>query len=181
MRRVTAAGVRGLADAHTDEPVALQYRLEPQEYFTWPSRAERDASPGGWPAAARRRGDPHLRSVRAVAGYLVRAVDGEIGHVEDFVLDDAAWVIRYVVVDTRDWWPGKRVLVAAAWVSWLSWIELAVHADVRRDAIRGAPAYDPTRPVERADEARLYRHYGRPAPWEEGVGLVTGRGRSSVT
>ena len=52
--------------------------------------------------------DPHLRSTEAVAGYHIHAVDGEIGHVEDFLLEVADWSIHYLVVDTKNWWPGNR-------------------------------------------------------------------------
>jgi hypothetical protein len=57
--------------------------------------------------------DLHLRSVEAVTGYHIHARDGEIGHVEDFLVDDADWSIHYLVVDTKNWWPGKKVLVSS--------------------------------------------------------------------
>ena len=56
--------------------------------------------------------DPHLRSVEAVTGYHIHASDGEIGHVEDFLVEDADWSIHYLVVDTKNWWPGKRILIS---------------------------------------------------------------------
>jgi hypothetical protein len=52
--------------------------------------------------------DPHLRSIEAVTGYHVHASDGEIGHVADFLLDDVDWSVHYFIVDTKNWWPGKR-------------------------------------------------------------------------
>src|ERR1039458_279431 len=55
--------------------------------------------------------DSHLRSSEAVTGYNIEAADGEIGHVDGFVVDDEAWAIRYIEVATRNWWPGKKVLV----------------------------------------------------------------------
>jgi hypothetical protein len=57
-------------------------------------------------------GDMHLRSANNVAGYYIEATDGEIGHVEDFIIDDETWEIRYMVVDIRNWLPGKKVLIA---------------------------------------------------------------------
>lgn len=61
-------------------------------------------------------GDQHLRSAREVMGYRIRAKDGKVGHVEDFLVDDAAWMIRYLIVNTRNWLPGKKVLVSCEWV-----------------------------------------------------------------
>jgi hypothetical protein len=55
-------------------------------------------------------GGPHLRSMASVHGYHMHATDGSIGHVENFLLDDATWTIRYLIVDTRNWWPGAHVL-----------------------------------------------------------------------
>jgi sporulation protein YlmC with PRC-barrel domain len=63
----------------------------------------------------------HLRSIRAVAGYHIEASDGRIGHVEDFTLDDQLWTIAGVVVDTRNWLPGRKVLVAPAAVCAIDW------------------------------------------------------------
>ena len=43
---------------------------------------------------------------------LSKCADGEIGHVEDFIIDDETWAIRYLIIDTRNWWPGKKVLIS---------------------------------------------------------------------
>ena len=60
--------------------------------------------------------DTHLRSTHEVSGYHVKATGGEIGHVEDFLFDDETWEIRYVIVDTRNWWPAKKVLLRPQWI-----------------------------------------------------------------
>jgi hypothetical protein len=60
--------------------------------------------------------DPHLRSINDMIGFTIEAPDGEFGCVEDFIIDDETWSIRYLVVNTRDWWLGKRILVAPQWI-----------------------------------------------------------------
>ena len=65
--------------------------------------------------------DPHLRSTRDVSGHHIQAADGEIGHVEDFIIDDETWAIRYLIIDTQNWWPGKKVLVSPQWIERVSW------------------------------------------------------------
>jgi hypothetical protein len=55
--------------------------------------------------------DSHLRSTDAVRGYWIEATDGDIGHVDGFIVDDESWSIRYMEVATRNWWTGKKVLV----------------------------------------------------------------------
>jgi hypothetical protein len=109
--------------------------------------------------------DSHLRSTEAVTGYDIEAADGEIGHVHGFVVDDKAWAIRYIEVATRNWWPGKMVLVSPAWIERMSWIDSKVYAGLSREAIRNAPEYVESAPITREYENRLYNHYGRPPYW----------------
>lgn len=111
--------------------------------------------------------NPHLRSVNEVTGYHIEARDGEIGHVETFVMDDETWTLRYMVVDTRNWLPGKKVLVSPEWIDKVSWPNRKVRVDLRREAIKESPAFDPDMPVNREVEARLYDYYGRPRYWEK--------------
>jgi sporulation protein YlmC with PRC-barrel domain len=85
------------------------------------------AAPCGVRPASRARagegGDEHLQTATAVMGYAVRAEDGEIGHVKDVLVDDKAWTIRYLLVDTEHWWAGKTVLVSPGWLTRVAWDE----------------------------------------------------------
>jgi len=139
---------------NTDKPVSRQHEIEYYSYYGYP------------PYWARESGDSHLRSSAAVIGYHIAATDGDIGHVEDFLVDDATWAIRYVVVDTRNWRPGKRVLVSPEWIERVDWSDAKVHVGVTREQIKQSPEYDPLNPVARDYEARLHDHYGRPRYWE---------------
>ena len=85
--------------------------------------------------------DPHLRSTHDVSGYHIHAADGEIGHVEDFIIDDETWAIRYLIVDTRNWWPGKKVLISPQWIERVSWSESKVFVNLSREAIKQSPEY----------------------------------------
>jgi len=109
--------------------------------------------------------DSHLRSSEAVIGYNIEAADGEIGHLDGFVVDDEAWAIRYIEVATRNWWPGKKVLVSPAWIERVSWTESRVCVGLSREAIKGGPEYAESMPITREYENRLYLHYGRPPYW----------------
>ncbi len=110
-------------------------------------------------------GDPHLRSVKEVSGYIVQALDGKIGHIEDFIMEDATWVIRYLVIDTRNWLPGRKVLVAPEWIDDIIWDNAQVVVGLPRESIQNSPEYDPASPVNRRYEERLYDFYGRPKYW----------------
>ena len=98
-------------------------------------------------------------------GYYIQARDGQIGHVKDFIVDTDAWAIRYIAVDTVNWWPGKKVLVAVTWIEYVDWAESLVHIDLSRDQVKGSPKFDATAPVNRDYESRLHDYYGRPAYW----------------
>ncbi|MFT5905955.1 MAG: hypothetical protein ACI9E1_001560 [Cryomorphaceae bacterium] len=104
-------------------------------------------------------GDLHLRSVNEVSTYHIHAIDGEIGHVEDFIIDDESWTIRYMVVNTRNWWPGKKVLISPAWIERVSWDESEVYLNLTREAIAVAPEYTDEAQMNRDYEVSLYKHY----------------------
>jgi hypothetical protein len=187
---LTQAQVRNSPPVEADKPVdrqqeeALARYYNHRYYWDGPYRWGLLAYPGmppvpipaGGPAdaeaeaAARARegegGDPTLRSARDVTGYYIGALDGDLGHVEDFLVDDQAWAIRYLVVDTRNWWPGQKVVLSPEWIKSVSWAESTVHVDLRRDEIKAAPPYDPSRAFAREYEERLFEHHGRRKYWE---------------
>lgn len=85
--------------------------------------------------------DPHLRSVREVTGYRIEARDGRLGHVETFVFDEYTWSVRYVVIDTNNWLPGKKVVVSPHVISHIEWAETKVIVDLPQETIKQAPEY----------------------------------------
>ena len=104
-------------------------------------------------------GDPHLRSVSAVTGYYIHAVDGNIGHVESFLVDDQGWGILYLVVDTRNWWHGDHVLVAPAAVAEIDWLNSKVDLLVTREQVRASRAWQAEAALPEKDRANLYSQY----------------------
>jgi sporulation protein YlmC with PRC-barrel domain len=125
--------------------------------------------------------DSHLRSTNEVTGYHIEAADGEIGHVKDFIVEDETWAIRYLEVDTRNWWPGKKVLVSPAWINNVSWPESKVSVDLSRESIKNGPEYIESAPITREFEKTLYDHYGRPAYWSEGSGNPAASRRANAS
>ena len=165
----------------TEKPVSRQYEVEYYKYYGWPmywyGPALWGPTPypiyghgGTWmepnPQRMEEPADPHLRSTREVYGYYIQAGDGDIGHVEDFLLDDQNWAIRYLVVDTRNWLPGKKVLVSPEWISAVSWDKSSVVVDLSRETIEKAPEFRVDQPVTRAYEADLHSYYQREGYWE---------------
>jgi hypothetical protein len=193
---LTKEQIRNSPDIDTDKPVSRQHETQYFDYYGYPyywggrsmwggtAYPVGDPSPtgslgfpdriqgqAGTAATARpqpaEKEDPHLRSTKEVIGYYIEATDGNIGHVEDFLIDDDVWAIRYIVVDTVNWWPGKKVLVAPQWIKDVSWTESRVYVNLTRERIKNAPEYDPTALLDRAYEDKLYEHYGSPKYWDE--------------
>jgi PRC-barrel domain len=181
--KLTKSQVERSPDIDTNQPVSRQEEITYHRYYGYPPYWAGPylwglgpypvTSPGSevreyerWEWGAKEHGDPHLRSSAAVIGYHIEATDGEIGHVEDFLVEDSSWAIRYMIVDTRNWWPGKKVLVSLEWIDRVEWSDATVRVGVTREQIKTSPEYDPMDPVARAYETRLHDHYGRPAYWE---------------
>lgn len=112
-------------------------------------------------AEARDSTNPHLRNSEEVKGYRIHALDGEIGHVEDFILEEPDWTVRYLEIDTRDWLPGKKVLIAPAWIQQVDSAQREVMVDLTRESIESAPAYSPAEVISRDYQVALYGHYGK--------------------
>ena len=180
---LTRAQVKGSPSVDTDRPVSRQQELEfsrhygypgywsgallwgDTPYLTMPSgpvSVANDSRPGCAAAAA----DAHLRSAKQVIGYHLQATDAAIGHVEDFLVEDESWAIRYLVIDTRNWWPGKHVVIPPQWISTVDWAGQSLHMNVTRYNVTHAPEYDPAVEFTRPEEASLYRHYERANYWD---------------
>lgn len=109
-----------------------------------------------------RRDDPHLCSAKEVKGYHIRATDDDIGHVDEFLVDQDGWAIRYIVVDTGSWWAKKRVLVSPQWIRDVSWTDQRIQVDFTRNEVKDSPRYDPDTPVDRRYREQLCGLYGYP-------------------
>lgn len=187
---LTRDRVKDSPSIERDAPVSRQMEADIYGYYGWtpywtagyaypgyipapgaapgavPATAAGYPRPGEGGAPGEPEGDPHLRSVSEVTGYYVRATDEDIGHIEEFLIEEDSWVLRYLVVDTKNWWPGKLVLVSPQWVVDVRWNEQQVAIDLTREQVKNSPEYNPIAPVDRAYEERLYDHYGYPRYWE---------------
>ena len=174
---VTRAQVKASPSIDTAKPVSRQHEREYLGYYNYPdywggtglwgmgdypeilsaseherSKADREQSEF--------ENDPHLRSCNAVIGYHIHATDGDIGHVQGYLIDTRSWAIRYLIVNTSNWWLGHSVLISPEWIDQISWEESRVTIDWTRQAVKNAPTFDPSLPLERGAERKLYGHYG---------------------
>jgi len=111
--------------------------------------------------------DPHLRSCDAVIGYHIHALDGDIGHVQGMLVDEDTWALRYLVVDTTNWWGGHQVLISPKWIEAINWAESKVSVNLVRQAIKASPEFNSTSELNRQHEMDLHKHYQRCGYWEQ--------------
>ncbi|WP_281685122.1 PRC-barrel domain-containing protein [Thalassobaculum salexigens] len=186
---MTRQQVEDAPGVETDRPVSRQEEVALHGHYGWQPYWEvypagvmgapavplsedvlpgHDAPPSRVREEAEGRGDPNLRSADEVEGYDIQATDGEIGHVEDFMVDEIAWVIRYFVVDTRNWLPGgRKVLISPASASDITWADRSASVTLTREQVKNSPAYDPDRSglLTRDVEAALHDHYALKYYW----------------
>jgi PRC-barrel domain len=163
----------------TDQPVSRQFEESYYGYYDWPtywggpyswgpnSYVMRDSERFGEFTHREQSWDSHLRSTHAVDGYHISALNGTVGHVEDFIVDDETWAIRYFVVNTRNWIPGKKVLVSPQWIKNISWDDSKVVVGLTREAIKNAPELTDDLLISRNYESELYSHYNHEGYWAQ--------------
>lgn len=167
--------IRNSPDINTDKPISWQEELKLHSSYGWLPYWQ-NAAPGSIPApmlattavedVVEEKTDSHLRSAKEVFGYRIQAKNGEIGHLEDFIIDDQLWLIRYAVVDTQNWLPGKKVLLSKDWIESINWATQNVFMDLTQESIKNSPEFNPAVGVNEEYEKRLYDYYGRPAYWK---------------
>lgn len=177
---LTQDQVRHSPAIETEDPVSREHEAALARYYSWPmywgAPGFTDGlmyalppflpavePPGGTARAARSAStldEPQpIRRVADIRRHRVAARDGEIGHVEDFLIDDASWRIAFLVVDTRNWWFGKRVLVPPHAIHSVGWEEASVGVDMSREQIRLSPEFDASRPLATEYVDQLHRHH----------------------
>lgn len=167
---LTKAKVRESPSAETDKPVSRQYEWRDSYHFAYPyGWSQSDLFGTGtysslfaaakWSYAsfdqATKPNDVHLRSASEVRGYHLQGSDENAGRVSDFIVDDEIWVVRYLLIDTSNWWFGRQVLVAPHCVHRISWGEGDVYVDLPREAVRNSPTWKPILGINREYEAKL--------------------------
>ena len=176
---LTKDQIKRSPDVGSDLPVSKQQEEKLRSYYAWPAYwavgfdpvlaaytpTDADVQAAVSSPHPQSQSDHHLRSARELIGYQLKAVDGEMGHVDDLIVDLEDWQVHYMVIRTGSWMSGKQVLIALEWVQDISWDDHQVTVDVTQDQVKDSPVFDPHAPVNREYEVRLYDYYGRPCPW----------------
>jgi hypothetical protein len=172
---LTRAQISDSPPIATDKPVSLQSESDYHSYYGWPLYWSGPYTWGPSPFILRdlskdrpldgtdgkRHWDSHLRSTAAIKGYHVAATDGVLGHVNDFIIDDETWSIRYLVIHTGSWWTGNKVLIAPQWIERVSWPQSSVSVALSRETIRHSPSFTEVSAITREFEQLLQAYYAK--------------------
>ena len=181
---LTKKQIEASPSLNTDKPVSRQFEEEYYGYYRWPTYWRGPNSWGSYAYIIRDRDkwnlsnqgekewDHHLRSTLAVGGYHIQALDGEIGHIEDLVIDDETWAIRYLIVGTKNWGADKKVLVSPQWIERVSWSDSKVFINLSCAAIVESPEYTEEALLTREYEIALHHHYDRKGYWIDELAAV---------
>ena len=167
---LTMEKVRNSPDIDTEKPVFRQQEIKLYSHYPW--SVYWTGGRTGMPPVSMYQvfesveddsnspeGDPHLQSTDEVTGYDIKAIDGGIGEVEDFIIDDLTWKIDFMVIDTGKWLPGKKVLISPSLIKDISWKLSGVMVSSTVEDIKHSPEYDPKKPVDEVYASMLTEHY----------------------
>jgi len=182
--KLSKAQIKDSPDINTNQPISRQHENSLREHYNWPyldelggglfeeehigmdsdsliemlRAREKTLQNGGQTQAP----DPHLQSSREVSGYHIIAQDGDIGHIEDFVVNTDTWAIRYLVIDTGNWLPGRKVVISPFWIEEIKWAGSEAQVNLSKETIKNSPEYDPEKLVQQEYEQKLFNYYGWP-------------------
>jgi hypothetical protein len=142
---LTKEQVRHCPNVETDLPVARRESLAAAQVLVWEAywTSILDTAPNS-------DCNPRLRSTKMLTGLHILCTDGQLGHVEDFLIDDRDWSLADLVVDTRNWWPGKSVLVEPSLVEAIDWDSREIRLSLARGQVEHRPAFQHVAPAEDA-------------------------------
>ncbi len=176
---LTKEQIRGSPPLHENDPVTDEYEIMwfdyygLTEYWVEEDKIGMAENPTALPVA-RKEGTGgknanekrHLLSVKEIAGWHTMASDGEIGHLADFLVEMKSWKVRYAILDTRNWLPGRQVCVSVYCVEWVDWARKEIGVRLTREAVKESPEYNPFVPMTEEYQVVLHDYYGWPKYWK---------------
>ena len=115
-----------------------------------------------------------LRSLKQLYGDKLGATDGEIGQIKDFYFDDQNWTIRYLVVDTGGWLPGRKVLISPHSLASPAASGNIMRVGLTRKKIENSPSIESQKPLSRKFEEEYHKYYRQPLYWKSNAAGMIG-------
>ncbi len=174
---LTKEQIKNSPNIDTEQPVSRQHEIELHEYYPWTSywgggmytfgmitqeyvsleKAVQFNESKTDPKDSS--GNPHLRSTHKVKGYTIHATDGEIGGVEDFIIDDSTWKFDFLVVDTGHWFPDKKVLISPKLIKEIEWDTSTIVVNATEEDVKKSPEYHHGEQINKAYKKSIDNHY----------------------
>ena len=184
---LTRDQIRNAPPLDSDAPVSRRYEIAFNRYYDWPNYwagssirephlyttllhrpeelARRDEIRSRFPDKLPEE-ETHLRSVNEILGYRLLTGDTDLGNIEDLLVDDESWVIRYLIVDARNWLPESGwLLISQDWVEKIDWADSSITVKLSGQQLKKSPKFDPTMVIDREYERDLHDFYGLPYYW----------------
>ncbi len=187
---LTKEQIKNAPPLDSDAPVSRRYETAFNRYYDWPNywAAPSIRDPQLYPTLLHRpeeltrRSDvqyrfsdrrpeeeTHLRSAREVASYRCLAGGQNIGDVDDFLVEEESWIIRYLIVDARKYLPeGRWLLISTDWVAMIDWADSSIAVTLTTDQLAKGPRFDPDMELDRHYERAIHEFYGLPYYWRNG-------------
>ncbi|MGD8402686.1 MAG: hypothetical protein PVJ21_03430 [Anaerolineales bacterium] len=168
---LTREQVKTSPDVDLARPVSRQYEEKLHQHYNWPAYWGMATAIPGRPAhifsqdfsVQDEEENSHLRSAKELFGYKLKATDGDIGKLTDFIVEDDNWQFRYIIVNTNALSDdGNQVLVSLEWINKIDVTLKEISIDLTQQAIALSPEFNPKKPVNHQYEEVLYDYYGRP-------------------
>jgi len=153
--RVLRDQLRRSPSLDEEAPVSRPYEMTLFDYYGWPYY---------WSDHARRAGPKllvlclkahrkvmdresesekacNLYSVKEVKGFEVHGIDGRLGNVVNFIMDDDTWALRYLLLDTSYLLPGKMVLLDMVSVKSINLAAMDIQMEASTDVVDNKPEF----------------------------------------
>lgn len=112
-------------------------------------------------------GTPVLQSTDKAIGLKISTKTGDLGVVEDFIVDDSNWLIQFMIIATQKNLRGKRILVAPEAISWINWKQKHITVDLDKEKLAGCPNFNLLFPLVNDSKKMLYEQYECLQFWKE--------------
>lgn len=165
--------VKDSPDIDTDKPVYRQEEAKLYDYFPWQPYWGFGVAGAGVLIPSvhalreneNRMDEPtqnsHLRSSKKVTGYHIHATDGELGHIEDFIINVDNWTIEFMIIEAGTWLAKRKLMLSPDWIVDINWATSRAIVNVSVDTVKNSPEFDKSSPVNEVYEKNLRDYYGK--------------------
>lgn len=104
-----------------------------------------------------------LRSFREVCNYSIRTKDGFKGKLNDLIIDDSNWEVKYIIIDLNGSIPwSRKVLINVNWIERISYPKKSIKINLNSDSLLNSKDFNPNELVNTKKVTKRFDYLGRP-------------------